>query len=237
MGGRARSGTVGVDTEASCGLLFVNFPTGRKLMVRPRIVNDEQINRAAREVFLEHGPGAPVSLIAERLGVSHAALFGRAGSKKQLMLGALCPGRPVAMEWLGESPPPVGVRERLAEILVELMQFLHRVVPNLVILRAAGESMDTLPGASGPPPPVALRIALTGWLEAAVSAGSIPAVHAPSVAEGLLGAMEARCFNLYLGGESFAPGDDREFLEELLGGLLGCECGGAGGPRGGGNPA
>ncbi|TVP51072.1 MAG: TetR/AcrR family transcriptional regulator [Gemmatimonadales bacterium] len=189
-------------------------------MARPRSVNDDQINRAAREVFVEHGPSASVSLIARRLGVSHAALFGRAGSKKQLMLDALCPGRPRALEWLSEPPPPEGAEDRLAEILVELMEFLQRVVPNLVILRVAGESMDSLPGASGPPPPVALRRALAGWLEAAACDGGIPPVHAPSVAEGLLGAMEARCFNRYLGGEAFAPGDDREFVEELLRGLL-----------------
>ena len=43
------------------------------------------------------------------------------------------------------------------------------------------------------------------------------------LAEALLGAMEARCFNGYLGGESFVPGDDAEFLVELVTALLGVE--------------
>lgn len=51
-------------------------------MARPRSITDEEIHAVAREVFVEHGPVAPVSLIAERLGVSHAALFGRVGTKE-----------------------------------------------------------------------------------------------------------------------------------------------------------
>lgn len=60
-------------------------------MARPRSITDEEIKEAAREVFVVHGPGAPVSIIAKKLGVTHAALFGRAGSKEQLMMDALCP--------------------------------------------------------------------------------------------------------------------------------------------------
>lgn len=190
-------------------------------MARPRTVNDDQINKAARAVFIEHGPSAPVSLIARTLGVTHAALFGRTGSKKQLMLDALCPGQPRALEWLAHAPPSVGVEDRLVEVLRELMEFFRQVVPNLVVLKVAGESMEDLPGADGLPPPIAVRCALSGWLAAAAHSGSLAPLHAPSVAEGLLGALEARCLNAYLGGEAFAPGDDTEFIEQLVQGLVG----------------
>jgi AcrR family transcriptional regulator len=193
-------------------------------MARPRSITDDEIREAAREVFVEHGPGASVKLVAQRLGVSHAALFGRAGSKAQLMLDALRPGQPRALAWLAQRPPRVGVERRLVEILGDLMGFLERVVPNLVVLRAAGRSMDELPGGdSGPPPPVALRGALAGWLEEAARAGSLGPMRHAAVAEGLLGAMEARCFNAYLGGAAFAPGDDEAFLRELVDGLVGHE--------------
>lgn len=189
-------------------------------MARPRSITDEEIHQAAREVFIEHGPNAPVSLIAERLGVSHAALFGRVGTKEQLLLEALCPGRPLAVERFTESPPAEGARDRLIEILTELMAFFQRVVPNLVVLRAAGHSMAELPPREGAPP-VALRWSLTRWLERASEVGALPPVRSWAVAEGLLGAMEARCFNRYLGGGAFAPGDDGAFVRELVEGLLG----------------
>lgn len=41
------------------------------------------------------------------------------------------------------------------------------------------------------------------------------------LAEGLLGAMEARCFDAYLGGDAFAPGEDAAFVRDLVAGLLG----------------
>lgn len=189
-------------------------------MPRPCSITDKEINEAAREVFVEHGPSAPVKLVAEKLGVSHAALFGRAGSKEQLMLDALCPGRPRAVEWLVQPPPRVGVEQRLVEIMVDLMEFFQRVVPNLVVLKAAGRSMHAGPSGDGPPPPVALRHALAAWLETAVGAGSLEPLHCAAVAEGILGAMEARCFNAYLGGAAFAPGEDAAFVHGLVCGLL-----------------
>ncbi len=189
-------------------------------MARPRSITDDEINKAARDVFVEHGPGAPVKLVAEKLGVSHAALFGRAGSKEQLMLDALSPGQPRAVEWLSEPPPRHGVEQRLVEILIDLMEFFQRIVPNLVVLKAAGRSMSDLPSGDGPPPPVALRNALASWLQAAVNADSLEPLHCAAVAEGLLGAMEARCFNAYLGGAAFAPGDDAAFVRDLVDGLL-----------------
>ena len=189
-------------------------------MARPRTVTDEDIHSAARDVFVARGPGASVSLIAEKLGVSHAALFGRVGTKEQLMLGALCPGRPPALDRLIVPSTCERAREVLVEILTELMTFFQRVVPNLVILRAAGKSMADLPPREEAPPPVALRWALARFLERASDAGALPPMRSWAIAEGLLGAMEARCFNGYLGGGAFAPGPDDAFVRELVDGLL-----------------
>lgn len=46
--------------------------------------NDERILRAAREVFVEEGLGAPISRIAQRAGVGVATLYARYPSKDQL---------------------------------------------------------------------------------------------------------------------------------------------------------
>ncbi len=189
-------------------------------MSRPKTVTDQQIHDAAREVFIAQGPGASVHAIAAKLGVSHAALFQRAGSKRALMMDALCPGRPRALEQLAE-PCGEAPRERLRVILIELMGFFQRVVPSLIVIRAAGVPVEELPGAGhGPPPPVEMRRALTDWLDRASASGALAPCNAEVAAESLLGAMEARCFNAYIGGPAFSPGDDAAFIGRIVEGTL-----------------
>ena len=142
-------------------------------MARPRSITDEQIKDAARAIFVEHGPQATVKQIADRLGVTHAALFARAGSKEQLMNDALLPAQPRAVKRLAEAPPEAGVDSCLVEILVDLMEFFQQVVPNLVVLKASGRSLAGVPEGGGLPPPVALRRALARWLDRAVRQGSL----------------------------------------------------------------
>jgi AcrR family transcriptional regulator len=185
-------------------------------MARPRLISDDAIREAARVVFVQDGPGAPVSRVAERLGVSHAALFARVGTKEQLLREALGAGRPPALEALSEDPPKERAHARLVEVLRELMVFLERAVPGLVVLKASGVSLASRTDA----PPVALRRALSRWLSRAIELGAAAPMDVGAVAEGLLGAMEARCFNAYLGGVTHAPGDDLAFLDALVTGLV-----------------
>jgi AcrR family transcriptional regulator len=189
-------------------------------MARPQTISDAQIRDAAREVFVQHGPGASVSTIASRLGVTHAALFSRAGSKSQLMIDSLCPGKPEAIERFQGPLPETDVVAWLVETLEGLMIFLTRVIPNLVVLKASGTPISDVPMGEVPPP-VLLRRLLAGWLTEARQAGLLAVEHPEAAAEGLLGAMEARCFNSYLGNSKFAPGDDREFLESMVRALVG----------------
>jgi AcrR family transcriptional regulator len=51
--------------------------------------NDRRVLDAAREVFAEQGPGAPVSAVAQRAGVGMGSLYRRYGSKADL-LAHLC---------------------------------------------------------------------------------------------------------------------------------------------------
>ncbi len=168
---------------------------------------------------MQHGPNAPVSLVGQRLGVSHAAVLRRAGSKRQLMLDALWPGRPAAVDALSAAPPRDGAAEALVAVLMGLMHSLQVVVPNLVVLRSAGLPIGR-PG-SAEPPPVLVRRLLTEWLTEAQQTGALPAQPPQALAEGLLGAIEARCFNRHLGGPACALGEDRDFVEAVVAGLIG----------------
>ncbi len=72
----------------------------------------------------------------------------------------------------------------------------------------------------GTPMPIRLRRALTEWLERAQQARRVDLVSPSAVAEGLLGALEARALNRLLGGPAYVLGDDAAFLDGLLHGLV-----------------
>jgi AcrR family transcriptional regulator len=200
-------------------------------MVRPKQISDSDLLHAAREAFLRDGPKTAVAQIAERLGVSAAALFQRVGSKAQLMLLALLPGAPAALAALAQAPATDrAVSIQLYELLLELMEFLAAVVPSMIVLRAAGlfpppkkarKKGGTAEDAeSYVPAPVALRDKLALWLSAAERDGRIKLRDPRACAEALLGAMEARCFNRHVGGDDYVRGADADFLRNLIAGLL-----------------
>jgi len=187
-------------------------------MSRPRQISDEQIDDAARATFIEHGASAPVALVAAKLGVSHAALLQRAGSKEKLLLRSLCPAAPEVVQVvqrLREPPPKRGRSARLGELLGELFVFHKTVLPGLMVLRARGLPVSRARDVE--PPTLLLRRLLSTWL---VRTGVFAKSRADVLAEALLGSLEARCFNAYLGGGAFVAGGDARFIERLVAGLV-----------------
>ncbi len=185
-------------------------------MARPRLVSDEALEQQARDAFLELGPAAPVADIARRLGVSQAALFHRAGSKEALMLRALTPGAPEAVAVFLAGPNEGPLVEQLSPVLRSLLRFLDVAIPGLMVLRGAGVAMES----AGPPPPMALRAALTRYLTAAVARRLVVLSKPAATADVLLSALEARALNRYLGGPSFVSGSDASFIKGLLEAVL-----------------
>lgn len=185
-------------------------------MARPQLVSDAQIFATAREAFLEVGPGVPLSEIAGRLGISQAALLHRVGTKEALMLGALRPETPAAVQVLDQGPSEsTPVEDQLLEALRIHLHFLKKLIPNLFVLRCANLSRERT--AEGlPPPPVELREHLTAWLLRAQRRGLLEVEDPGAVSEALLGTLEARCFNAHVGGPTFAPGDDEALLRRLV---------------------
>ncbi|MBL9038977.1 MAG: TetR/AcrR family transcriptional regulator [Archangium sp.] len=183
-------------------------------MARPRQISDEQIDAAARETFIAHGVGAPVSLVAAKLGVSHAALLQRAGSKEKLQRRALSGGVPALAAQLQATPPEHGRAQRLSSVLLDLLLFHERMLPGLMALRAGGIT-DRLPKGHEAPT-LRLRRALASWL----SRAGLPRRRCAVLADALLGAIEARCFNSYLGGPSFIEHPHRRFINQLVRGLV-----------------
>jgi hypothetical protein len=143
-------------------------------------------------------------------------LFHRAGSKEALMLKALCPGAPHALGALARPPSAdVPLQAQLEPTLTSLLSFLRQAIPGLMVLRGAGIALEkAVP--PGPPPPVAMRAALASFLTVAAERRLTTLASADATADAILGALEARVVNAYLGGPAFIDGDDATFLHGLL---------------------
>jgi len=191
-------------------------------MGRPQTISDDDILRVAREAFIEHGPGLSVAQVARRLGVSHAALFQRVGTKQDLLLRALRPDGPPRDLLARLEAGPVAdqpVHDQLQPILEGLFAFVDDVMPALLALRSA--RLPQRPsGGGGRPIPIQLREALAGWLSDAVERRMVDLAAPWAVAEGLLGALEARALNRHVGGPDSVLADDASFLLDLLEGLI-----------------
>ena len=170
-------------------------------MGRRRQVSDQQISLAAREVFLDRGPKAPVAMVAKKLGVSTATLFQRTGSKQQLMLMALQPETTAISELDRGVQTDSPVRDQLARILLELNEY-H------------GTIIDTeLPE----PTPYKLRTLLAQWLTQADSAGLMKVGDARTAADVLIGTLESRHIHAYMQQQQLSSKQHRDYIRSMLG--------------------
>lgn len=163
-------------------------------MVRPRQFSDEEILSAARAVFLESGPAVSTMVIAERIGLSQAALFKRFGTKDDLLIKALAPHGPFPLAGRA-GPDERDLLVQLEEMADEIMTFLSRIVPCASILRAAQVSPEQLFEAFEMPPPMIVHGRFVAWLTEARSQGRVrEGVDLGHVALAFMGAMQIRTF-------------------------------------------
>ncbi|MEO8466311.1 MAG: TetR/AcrR family transcriptional regulator [Gammaproteobacteria bacterium] len=180
-------------------------------MGRRRQVSDREISAAAREVFLDRGPKAPVAMVAKKLGVSTATLFQRTGSKQQLMLMAFQPEGTVITELERGVQPGVAIHEQLSQVLIELNEYLGTIIGGSVTLRAAGIEAE-LPE----PTPQRLRLLLAQWLAQATNIGLLAVVDTRTTADVLIGTLESRHIHSYMQQEPLSSKQHREYIHAML---------------------
>ena len=181
-------------------------------MGRRRQVSDREISVAAREVFIDRGPKAPVAMVAKKLGVSTATLFQRTGSKQALMLMAFQPEGTTPVTELDRGVQPgVPVREQLGHVLIEINQYLGAVIAASVTLRAACIESN-LPE----PTPYQLRARLAAWLTQATTAGLLTVVDADTTADILIGAIESRHIHSYMQQQHLTSQQHRDYIHAML---------------------
>ena len=96
---------------------------GGKVLARPRRFTDEEILATTQSCILEHGPGVSTLMIAEKIGLSQAALFKRFGTKEQLIVRSLqqpMQPNPIA-RILSQGPTDAPIPDQLVEIGVTTM--------------------------------------------------------------------------------------------------------------------
>lgn len=187
---------------------------------RKKSVTDAEIVRAARRVFLEHGTQAPVTLIAEALGVSSATLFVRMGSKLGLIQASMWPADPAVLAELERGfVAGAPVAEQLRTIVAELATYVDTEIPATFTLYAAG--LRAKPGEDfSDVTPARLRRALTRWLKAAAT--ETPLVCEPRMAaELILGTLEARAMHAFLAQRAVPRREMLGFVRALVAAVIG----------------
>lgn len=187
-------------------------------MVRPRQVSDEQIRDAAREVFLEHGPTASLELVAERLGVSAAALFKRSGSKHQLLLRALSPPeKPAWLERAASGPDDSDARAQLSALALDILSYFEDMVPCMAMLAASGISpMQVVARQSPVPTPIRAQRAVVAWMQRAQDRGLLRVQDPHALTFALLGALHMRAFTLHVARAHADLGTREAYVADLI---------------------
>lgn len=158
-------------------------------MSRPRKYTDEDILKAAAEVFLEHGAAATTALIARRAGVSEGILFKRFKTKEALFEAALTSGME-SDQWRKELIGSVGkgdLHANLKKAIVALFDKLQGLIPKLMILEGRGHHRPCPSGAKAPPLEDAAAIA--AYLRKEAGIGRLKIDHPERHAHEIVGAV------------------------------------------------
>jgi AcrR family transcriptional regulator len=186
-------------------------------MARPRQITDDQILDAARQVFLQQGPATSTTVIAEKLGVSQAALFKRFGTKDELLIAAM---RPLRQDWIAlveESPDDSDLRQQLVQIARALNAFYEEHVPAMATLRSSGMNLEQIRACHDSAPLVRAQRSMAGWLRQAREQDRIRAgVDADALAVVLLGTLQARAFMNHMAGPQLPLSDPDATIASLV---------------------
>ena len=157
-------------------------------MGRPRLIETEEILRAAQDTFLEEGVGATTTAIARRAGISEATIFKRFGTKTDLFFAAMefakFDARQTIEDLRGRGP----ASQEIEAIALRFLEYLSQMVPVLTRLLAhpgfdAAELAERFPEM----PARALVEAIAGYVESEQREGRIGSCDAHAVGIAIFG--------------------------------------------------
>jgi AcrR family transcriptional regulator len=159
-------------------------------MARPPKITTAEIITVARQVFLEQGAGASTLVIAERAGISEAAIFKRFGTKQALFLAAI--GISDDHPWvkvLSQEMPTATIKNDLIEICTQILAVYQEVMPRVLMMMNQGNI--SFPPPMFEPPPIRDAQLMAGYLSRAIDQGYLKACSAPVVAHAIIGGINS----------------------------------------------
>jgi AcrR family transcriptional regulator len=116
----------------------------RRTIMGTKKVTDQEILKAARAMFVEHGLLATMREIAGRAGCSAATISARFGSKHALFLRAV---ESEAPPWAADLPAIVGLgdlRSNLESLAVAMVRWFRRVAPLAIVAWSLPSTADSV---------------------------------------------------------------------------------------------
>lgn len=165
-------------------------------------------------------------MIADRLGMSQAALFKRYGTKEKLIVAAL--SRPMGKNPLAEvlagGPTDEPIPDQLVVLGVGIMTVMRRIVPCMAMLHAAAIDTKAHLGQDHAAP-MQGRMLITAWFQAAMDQGRIRDMDPHIMAVGFIGMLKARPFReIIIGDDGLKCSDEayvRQLVEQMWSGIAG----------------
>jgi AcrR family transcriptional regulator len=153
-------------------------------MARPRLITDEALLVIAREEFLKDGSRASTAIIAERAGLSEAAIFKRFGSKANLLELSI---RDCMRADFSHTLPAIITERSLVTVATKLHEHFERIVPMMlmVMMHMKGERPEELRGPN--PGPIRGARMFTKYFRAQIQAGHLREVNPTVLAHSFTG--------------------------------------------------
>ncbi len=140
---------------------------------------------AARAVFLKHGASGSTREIAERAGISEAALFKRFSTKAQLFMAAMVPPAPAIEAVIKEAAKAASARQGLEKIAHGALDYFRTAIPMIIPLVAHPSFSAELSGNFSTSPATTLLNAITAHLRDEAARGRL-ATDDPMAASAML---------------------------------------------------
>jgi len=108
-------------------------------MGRKKLVSDEQLLEAAREVFSTQGLTASTRAVARQAGISEAVVFQRYATKADLFFAAMVPPAFDLNAAAPEPGPGVPARQVIRRLFIALLEYFRTASPVFIQLLASHE--------------------------------------------------------------------------------------------------
>jgi AcrR family transcriptional regulator len=101
-------------------------------MSRPRTIDDEELLEISRQVFLGAGLPGATRKIAERAGISEAAIYKRFRTQRDLFIAAMMPPEIDVAKILSPSPTSDS-HDELVAIAERALEYLRSAAPHMLL--------------------------------------------------------------------------------------------------------